>query len=292
MAFSVQDSVVVVIHELWLVILAFRLCVRLCTIILGDDLRFFLLDNRLCLVESRQRRGSAQFSSSLTTRYLGFRGGLSPILKPLFGIKILADYVALAMLSKLAADSLLLSLRIAQLRFILTALVLPASATVRTTTETPDIRCCFRIRIIRISSTEQRLTLSPQTLTIVILPPENLEMLSIAISYLPERLGVVHLLAVCELVHHDHLHSAETKPLTIERLQTQLDDLAGVQVAAYELPVWNVFFECHHADVVRSHNGVAYCCDAFEEVLRQLLIGSRERLDEVYEGIWALSAFV
>jgi len=95
-----------------------------------------------------------------------------------------------------------------------------------------------------------------------------------------------------ELVHHYHLHGAETEPLTVLRFQTQLDDFAGVEIAAHELAIRNVFFECHHTDVVRSHYRVAYCSDTLEEVLGEFLIWSGQWLDEIYKGIWPLGALI
>lgn len=50
---------------------------------------------------------------------------------------------------------------------------------------------------------------SPQTLTEVLASPQPFHVFRKAISYTPEELRVVHLLAMCELVHHHHLYKLE-----------------------------------------------------------------------------------
>lgn len=92
---------------------------------------------------------------------------------------------------------------------------------------------------------------------------------------------MIHLHAVRELVHHDHLHGAEGQPVAGEgRAQDELDDFAGVEVAADEFGVGGMFLERHEGQVVRFHDRVADGCDAFEEVLRVGVRGAWERFDE------------
>ena len=89
-----------------------------------------------------------------------------------------------------------------------------------------------------------------------------------------------------ELVHHDHLHAPEAQPATARGggFQDELDDFAGVEVAADELEVGFVLLERHDGEVRVRHDGVADCRDAFEEVEGVGGGGAGEGLDEDYAG--------
>ncbi len=84
-------------------------------------------------------------------------------------------------------------------------------------------------------------------------------------------------------MHHDHLHVAERQPLLAGAggFEHQLDDLAGVEVAADEFGVGGVLFEGHDGDVVGAHEGVDDGGDAGEEVVGKGFVGAAEGFDEV-----------
>ena len=74
---------------------------------------------------------------------------------------------------------------------------------------------------------------------------------------------------------HDHLYTSETEPVPAVRcLQDQLYDLSGIEVPAHELRVRLVFFEGRNGKVIGLHDRMAYCCDAFEEVLGEFGVGT------------------
>ena len=63
-----------------------------------------------------------------------------------------------------------------------------------------------------------------------------------------------------KLMHHDHLHAPEAQPAArMRRPEHQLDDFAGVEVAADELGVGLVLFEGRDGEVRVGDYGVAYC---------------------------------
>ena len=52
----------------------------------------------------------------------------------------------------------------------------------------------------------------------------------------------------------------------VRRLEHELDDLTGVEIAADEFGIGFVFFERHDGEMSVCHDGVADGGDAFEEV--------------------------
>lgn len=92
---------------------------------------------------------------------------------------------------------------------------------------------------------------------------------------------MVHLQTMRQLMHHDHLHGLETQPVARAGcLEDELDDFAGVEVAAHEFAVGFVFFERHDGEVGGGHDGFTDGGDAGEEVLGEGGGGTGERLDE------------
>lgn len=93
------------------------------------------------------------------------------------------------------------------------------------------------------------------------------------------------MLAVGELVDHDHLDVSQGKPLlgllaAVTAAQHELDDFAGVEVAAGEFGVGGVFFQGGDGEVVGFHEGVGDGCDALEVVFCEGGGGAWEGLDE------------
>lgn len=56
---------------------------------------------------------------------------------------------------------------------------------------------------------------------------------------------MVHVLAMRQLVHHDHLYIIERQPClgVVRGFENELDDLASIEVAADELAVGFVFLQ-------------------------------------------------
>ena len=74
-------------------------------------------------------------------------------------------------------------------------------------------------------------------------------------------------------MHHHHLDILKRQPPAAPRLEDQLDDLTGIEVAADELGVVLVFFEGRDAEVVGAHDwdcpstaAVSQCCRSPFEV--------------------------
>ena len=104
---------------------------------------------------------------------------------------------------------------------------------------------------------------------------------------------MIHLHTMRQLMHHDHLDTPERQPVARVRCsEYQLYDLARVEITAYEFAVWFVFFESHDGQVVRFHDWVADCSDAFEEVLGVCGGRTGQGLDEDDTGVWLLVAGV
>lgn len=103
---------------------------------------------------------------------------------------------------------------------------------------------------------------------------------------------MVHLLAMRQLVHHDHLHHALRQPSPTPVPQHQLYDFSGVEIAPDELGVVGEFFEGLDEDHVGFHEGVAYCGDSVQDLFGDGGGRAWERADEVYEGVWALGSLV
>lgn len=79
---------------------------------------------------------------------------------------------------------------------------------------------------------------------------------------------MVHVHAMRQLMDHDHLHRAETKPVTCAGgFEDELNDFPGVEVAADKFGVGFVFFEGSDGEVGGDHYGFADGGDAGEEVL-------------------------
>lgn len=98
---------------------------------------------------------------------------------------------------------------------------------------------------------------------------------------------MIHVHAMRQLVHHDHLYGPKTEPLARARgFEDELDDFSSVEVAADEFRVGFVFFEGGDGEVGGCHDGFTYCGDAGEEVLGEGGGRAWERFDEYDAIVW------
>ena len=91
---------------------------------------------------------------------------------------------------------------------------------------------------------------------------------------------MVHLLAVRQLMHHDHLDIGKRQPGTTGAAQHELDHFASVEVATNKFAIGGEFLEGHDADVVHAHDRQTLSCDALKKDLRKGFVGRFERFDE------------
>ena len=103
---------------------------------------------------------------------------------------------------------------------------------------------------------------------------------------------MIHLLAVRELMYHDHLHHPLGQPSSISVPEHQLYDLASIEIATDKLGVVGEFFERLNEDHVRFHEGVAYRCDAVQDVFRRGRCRAGQCAYEVYVRVRALGALI
>lgn len=104
--------------------------------------------------------------------------------------------------------------------------------------------------------------LTPHTLSSVALRPQRPQIDCIGISDRPERLRVIHLLAMRQLMHHDHFDHTLGQPSSVSVSQHKLDDLTSIEVAANEFGIVGELFECLHENHVGFHERIAYRGDS------------------------------
>jgi hypothetical protein len=104
---------------------------------------------------------------------------------------------------------------------------------------------------------------SPQSFAGVASLPQRPQFYRILIANFPERFGVVHLFAMSELVHHDHLDHALRQPLPMSVTQDKLYDFAGIEITANKFSVVRELLKSLDKDHVGFHERVHIAATRF-----------------------------
>ncbi len=181
-------------------------------------LLLFLFDILLFLVSKPgQRCRGSQLSSSSASCHPWFAFRLLPILQLHSCLHIIPQRNSID--PKFLPDPPLLPLRICQARPCSSFAALPLSLPPTSTPERPATQALSHYLSLHVPrtlvlSTKHRFAPPPEPIPRIPFPPQLSQVSRVQVPHLPKRPRMIHLHAMRQLMHHNHLHTTKRQPMT------------------------------------------------------------------------------